>query len=67
MGATAHMPKKTKRDDSTVKIASELARQARLVCAVRNIGMAELLSELLSVPLGKEYEQAKKQLVKEDK
>lgn len=48
------------------KIESEVLRLARLVCASRNIGLAEFLTSMLAGPVAKEWdaelarEQAKK-------
>lgn len=65
MGATLTMPKKTSRNDVTVKIDADLAAQARMICARRHIPIGELLSRLLKGPLTREYEQLLKELAAE--
>ena len=48
-------PRTSQRDDITVKIDRALVGQAKLVATHRGTSVAELLSELLRVPLGQAY------------
>ena len=49
------MPRKPKRDDTAVKIATAIYRQARQVAARRDIPIAEYLSGLLRGPVADDY------------
>lgn len=41
------MPRKSKRNDEPVKVDSEVMRMARIVAAIENTTLAELVSETL--------------------
>lgn len=59
--ATMTTPKKNaKRQDTSVKIEDAIADQARIVCAIRKITMAEFLSDLLRVPVAREFAKTRK-------
>ncbi len=47
---------RSKRDDTTVKIASSIYRKAKQVAVHRGITLAELLSDLLEKPVLREYQ-----------
>lgn len=56
------MPKKTKRNDIAVKVDFGIVKEARIICAHRNVTLAELLSEMLRQPIHKELEKCLKEL-----
>jgi hypothetical protein len=55
-------PKRSERDDTTVKLSRALVLKAKIVATQRGISVAELLSELLQGPLDRAYDQALKDL-----
>ncbi len=48
-------PRKSVRDDTTAKLDRAILAKAKLVAADRGISVAELLSELVRIPLDKAY------------
>lgn len=55
------VPRK-KRNDTAVKIESEIARQAKTMCSYRDITIAEYLSEILRGPVSRDFEKFRKEL-----
>lgn len=55
--AKAGRPKRSERELMTVKIDRALAAKAKLLSTHRGTSVAELLSELLEVPLDRAYAQ----------
>lgn len=54
--------KRQKRDDQAVKIERALAKIANIIAQNREISAAELLSDLLRIPLEKEWQKELKKL-----
>lgn len=48
-------PKTSDRDDSTVRIARNIAAKAKLIAGHRGVSVAELLSGLLETPIDRAY------------
>jgi hypothetical protein len=48
-------PKKSERDDVTVKVNRSLVGKAKLLAAHRGVTVAELLSEMIQLPLDRAY------------
>src|SRR3954468_10033229 len=57
MGKARGRPKRSERDDVTVKVDRTLVGKAKLIATHRGIPVAELLTELLRAPLDKAYAQ----------
>ena len=55
-------PKTSERKDVTVKIDRTVVGQAKLVAAHKGIPVAELLSDLVGVPLARAYAQMLREL-----
>ena len=55
-------PKRSGRDDVSVKINRALIGKAKLLAAHRSISVAELLSEILAAPLDRAYAQMLREL-----
>lgn len=48
-------PRRSERDDVTVKLDRTLVGKARLVAAYKGVSVAELLSDMAKAPLDKAY------------
>jgi hypothetical protein len=55
-------PKRSERDDVTVKLDRALVAKAKLIAAHRGSNVAELLSELLRAPIDRAYAQMVREL-----
>ena len=55
-------PKRSERNDVTVKLDRTLVGKAKLIATHRGIPVAELLSELLRVPVDRAYAQMLREL-----
>jgi hypothetical protein len=58
-------PRQMARNDTAVKIETDIVRQARLIAARRNITVAEYLSEILRATVVKDYRQAVRDMAAE--
>lgn len=54
--------KTSQRDDTAVKIDRAVVGQAKLIATFRGISLAELLSEMLKVPVSRAYAQMLREL-----
>jgi hypothetical protein len=61
---TKGRPKRSERDDVTVKLDRSIARKAKAVAALRGISVAEFLSEITRGPVDRAYQQTHKDLEK---
>lgn len=50
-------PRRSERDDVTVKVDRAIVGMAKAIATSRGIALAELLSELLEAPVSKSYAQ----------
>ena len=53
------------RNDTAVKIESDIVRQARTIASRRNITVAEYLSEILRATVAKDYRQVVQEMAAE--
>jgi len=57
VGRPKGRPKRSEREDVTVKIDRKLVGKAKLIATHQGVSVAELLSDLLDVPLDRAYGQ----------
>lgn len=62
----ASLVAREKRDDVSVKIAAGIYRKAKTIAAYRDVPLAEYLSDLLQLPVEKDYERMRKAMEEED-
>jgi hypothetical protein len=64
MGKKRGRPKRSERDDVTVKVDRTTVGKAKLIATHRGVSVAELLSDLLRAPIDKAYAQMLRDLEK---
>lgn len=64
MAKTRGRPKSSERDDATVKMDRKLLGKAKLIATHKGVPVAELLTDMLSVPIDKAYAQMLRELDK---
>lgn len=62
MTGGAGRPKRSQRNDVSVKIDAKIVEEAKLVALLRRTTLAEYLSEILRGPVKKDYNKERKQL-----
>ena len=55
------------RDDVTVKVARQIASKAKMIASDRGVSVAEVLSEILEVPINRSYAQMLRNLEGQEK
>ncbi len=62
MGKQRGRPKRSERDDGTVRIDKHLIARAKVLAGHKGISVAELLSEMLGGPIDRAYAQMVREL-----
>lgn len=65
MPAIAERVKQVARNDTAVKIETDIVRQARTIADRRRITVAEYLSEILRTPVARDYRQVVQEMAAE--
>jgi hypothetical protein len=60
-------PKRSERDDVTVKIDRGIVSKAKMVASARNIPLAEYLSELIRSPVARDFAKEMRRIESEEK
>jgi hypothetical protein len=60
-------PKRSERDDVTVKIDRGIVSRAKMVASARNVPLAEYLSELIRSPVARDFAKEMRRIESEEK
>jgi hypothetical protein len=63
----AGRPKRSERDDVTVKIDRGIVSKAKMIASARNVPLAEYLSELLRPPVARDFAKEMRRIESEEK